>query len=291
MKVYNLGSLNIDYVYSVDHFVRPGETLSSDKMEIFPGGKGLNQSIALARSGATVIHGAKIGNNGDFLINTLLEAGVNTDKIEKVDSSCGHAIIQVDKSGQNSILLFGGTNRILDREYAKNFLSEATDKDILLLQNEINGLDFIFEIAKAKGLQIAFNPSPINDNIKSLPLELVNWWFVNEIEAAELFGSNVPNEICDNFIKKYPSSNLILTLGKNGSMFKNADTLLKQPIFDVPVVDTTAAGDTFTGYFISAILDNHSFDYALKLASKASSISVSRKGASASIPMLGEVNI
>ena len=291
MKVYNLGSLNIDYVYSVDHFVRPGETLSSNKMEIFPGGKGLNQSIALARSGATVIHGAKIGNNGDFLINTLLEAGVNTDKIEKVDSSCGHAIIQVDKSGQNSILLFGGTNRIIDREYVENFLSEATDKDILLLQNEINGLDFIFEIAKAKGLQIAFNPSPISDNIKSLPLELVNWWFVNEIEAAELFGSNVPNEICDNFIKKYPSSNLILTLGKNGSMFKNADTLLKQSVFDVPVVDTTAAGDTFTGYFISAILNNHSFDYALKLASKASSVSVSRKGASASIPMLGEINI
>lgn len=289
MKVYNLGSLNIDYVYSVEHFVRPGETLSSDKMEIFPGGKGLNQSIALARSGATVIHGAKIGNNGDFLINTLSEAGVNIDKIEKVDSSCGHAIIQVDQNGQNSILLFGGTNQIIDTEYVENFLSDASSEDILLLQNEINGLDFIFKIAKEKGLQIAFNPSPMNDNIKNLPLEQVDWWFVNEIEACELFGSNVPEEICNNFIKKYPSSNLILTLGKNGSIFKNATTKLEQPIFDTNVIDTTAAGDTFTGYFISAILNNHSFDYALKLATKASSISVSRKGAATSIPVLEEV--
>ena len=280
-----------DYVYSVNHFVRACETLSSNKMEIFAGGKGLNQSIALARAGTNVVHGAKIGKDGDFLIDTLKSSGVNVDRIVKTTDSCGHAIIQVDNNGQNSILLYGGTNQCMNKEYVENFLSDATEKDILLLQNEVNGLDFIFKIAKEKGVQIAFNPSPINDNIKNLPLEQVAWWFVNEIEACELFGSNNPEEICNNFIEKYPHSNLILTLGKNGSIFVNSNTRIKQQIFDAKVVDTTAAGDTFTGYFISAILNNHTFDYALKLATKASSISVSRKGASASIPLLQEVVI
>ena len=291
MKVYNLGSLNIDYVYSVEHFVKAGETLSSSNMQIFPGGKGLNQSIALARAGIEVLHGSVIGRDGDFLIETLSKSGVNVDRIEKTDSTCGHAIIQVDKSGQNSILLFGGTNQSLTCDYVENFLADATENDILLLQNEVNGLDFIFDIAKRKNIPIAFNPSPINEKIKGLPFEQIKWWFVNEIEAAEIFGSDNPEKICDNFISKYPNSNLILTLGKNGSMFINANERLAQPIIKTDVVDTTAAGDTFTGYFLSAVIGGKGYEYALKLATKASSISVSRKGASTSIPTLSEVTV
>ena len=117
MKIYNLGSLNIDYVYQVDHFVAPGETLSSDRMHIFPGGKGLNQSIALARAGVQVIHGALVGDGGEFLLETMAASGVDVSRIKKVSGSCGHAIIQVDKSGQNCILLFSGTNYGLDRVY------------------------------------------------------------------------------------------------------------------------------------------------------------------------------
>ena len=289
MKIYNIGSLNIDYVYSVDHFVRPGETISSFDMKIFPGGKGLNQSVALARAGADVSHGAKIGADGNFLLDTLSESGVKVEKIEQTDKSSGHAIIQVDKSGQNCILLFSGTNHSLDREYIENFLSDSEENDILLIQNETNALDIIFEIAKRKNLQLAFNPSPLGENIQSLPLENVKWWFCNEIESEALFGSSEPEEITENFIKKYPESNLILTLGKNGSMYKDKNECVYQPIFEAKTVDTTAAGDTFTGYFLTSIIDGKTPAEALKIASKASSIAVSREGASSSIPYKDEL--
>ena len=291
MKIYSIGSLNIDYVYSVDHFVTPGETLSSNDMQIFPGGKGLNQSIALAKAGADVVHCAVVGNDGLFLVEQMKKAGVNVSKIKTVDAPSGHAIIQVNKEGQNCILLFAGTNFAIDSKYIENVLEDANEGDIVLLQNEINCLDVIFKIAHTKKMQIAFNPSPFNDKIKTLPLEFVDWWFCNEIEGEALFGSDNPKEIVNNFIEKYPASNLILTLGKNGCMFKNKNTELYQPIYETETIDTTAAGDTFTGYFLNAVTQNKDIRTALKLASKASSIAVSRKGASISIPNADEVNI
>ena len=270
MKIYNLGSLNIDYVYSVDHFVRGGETLSSDNMQTFAGGKGLNQSIALARAGVKVIHGAILGRDAQFLKDIMLDSGVDISRIKTCDESNGHAIIQLDKNGQNSILLFGGTNQLIDSDYIEQFLFDAREDDILLLQNEISSLDAAFEIAHKKKMQIAFNPSPFDSSIQNLPLDYVKWWFCNEIEGAALFGESA----VDNFVKKYPNSNLILTLGDKGSMFKNRDMFIKQPIYKTQVVDTTAAGDTFTGYFISSIAKGEDIDYALKLASRAASLLV-----------------
>ena len=291
MKIYSIGSLNIDYVYSVEHFVAPGETLSSDSMQTFPGGKGLNQSIALAKAGATVVHGGIVGNGGDFLVDTMANAGVDVSKIKLDNAPSGHAIIQVNKQGQNCILLFAGTNFAVDKDYVEAVLADAEAGDIVLMQNEISCLDVIFELANQKGLQIAFNPSPFNDRIKELPLQYVDWWFCNEIEGEALFGSDIPEEILKSFTEKYPESNLILTLGKNGSMFKNKDLELYQPIYDSKRVDTTAAGDTFTGYFLNAVTSGKDVATALKLATKASSIAVSRKGASVSIPTADEVNI
>lgn len=289
LKIYNLGSLNIDYVYSVDHFVSAGETLGSQKMEIFPGGKGLNQSVATAKAGSPVIHGGMIGKDGEFLLEILKNSGADASRVKIIDTSSGHAIIQVDKSGQNCILLFGGTNRLIDREYAEEFLCDAGKDDILILQNEISGLADIFEIAHEKQMQIVFNPSPLADNIKTLSLEFVKWWFCNEIEGEALFGSADPQKIAENFIKKYPDSNLILTLGKKGCLFKNKDLCFTVPIYDAEVVDTTAAGDTFTGYFISCISKDIPAKQALETATKASAITVSRMGASSSIPTIEEV--
>ncbi len=289
MKIYNLGSLNIDYVYSVDHFVFAGETLSSHKMSVFPGGKGLNQSVALARAGAEVIHGAIIGDNGDFLIGTLSDCGVDTERIKKVDGSSGHAIIQVDKNGQNCILIFPGTNASVDGAYAEEFLHDAEKDDILLIQNEVTGLGAAMEIAHAKQMQIAFNPSPYHESIKELSLSFVKWWFCNEIEGEELFGGGEPEEIADAFRERYPESNLILTLGGNGSVFINSDSYITQPIYEVKAVDTTAAGDTFTGYFLASVIRGNDAAASLDIASKAAAITVSRLGASASVPSLDEV--
>ncbi len=289
MKIYNLGSLNIDYVYAVDHFVSAGETLASDGMNIFPGGKGLNQSIALARAGAQVIHGAVIGSDGGFLLETLAESGVDTARIQRADGSCGHAIIQVDPNGQNCILLFAGTNHRISKDYIDTFLADACAGDILVLQNEVNGLDMIFEAAYKKKMNIAFNPSPFREELKELPLSYVKWWFCNEIEGEALFGSSDPMQIVENFVAQYPGSCLVLTLGSNGSIFADGKTLVKQPIFPTKAVDTTAAGDTFTGYFLASVTSGRTVEQALEVASKASSITVSRKGASESIPYAREL--
>ena len=290
MKIYNLGSLNIDYVYSVPHFVRPGETLDSDKREVFPGGKGLNQSVALSKAGANVIHGGFVGDDGELLLETLKNAGVDTGRIAKASTASGHTIIQVDATGQNCIILFGGANRCFTPEYIEDVLGDAEEGDILLLQNEVNALTEIFRIAHQKKMQIAFNPSPYDKSILDLPLQYVSYWLCNEIEGEELTGERDPEKIIENLSARYPDSSIVLTLGKNGCKYKSKDTSCYQPIFKVSAVDTTAAGDTFTGYFLSSLTKGIVPEEALKIASAASAIAVSRQGAASSIPTPEEVS-
>lgn len=290
MKIYNLGSLNVDYVYSVSHFVRPGETLSSNTLNIFPGGKGLNQSVALAKAGISVIHGGLIGYDGQILLKTLENAGVDTQRIKTLDKQSGHALIQVDSNGQNCILLFAGTNHCFDEEYILSVLSDAEEGDILLLQNEINSLDKVFEIANKKKMQIAFNPSPFDQKIKELPLHMVKWWLCNEIEGSEITGEKDTEAILNSMASTYPNSNILLTVGEKGSLYKSSNEYMHQPIYKVNAVDTTAAGDTFTGFFLGSLMKGLDTKKALKIAAAASAIAVSRHGASSSIPCIEDVN-
>lgn len=287
-KFLNFGSLNRDMVYSVDHTVRPGETTASSKLEFFCGGKGLNQSIALSKAGANVFHAGCVGGDGDSLIERLNENNVSTRFVRQCDIPSGHAIIQVDKNGQNSILLFGGANKQIGEEQIDAVLSEFKAGDRLFLQNEINNVDKIIFAASARGMEIVFNPSPFGKEILSYPLDKISWFVVNETEAQELTGESEPDRILSVFSEKYPSAKILLTLGSAGSVCMADGKKYSQAIFNVPVVDTTAAGDTFLGYFF-ALIDTHGIDGALKYASAASAIAVSRIGASPSIPLLQEV--
>lgn len=289
MKIYNLGSMNIDYVYRVPHFLRPGETLASECLELFPGGKGLNQSVALGRAGARVLHGAIRGSGGSFLVEVLRDSGVDVSRIREAEASPGHAIIQVDGGGQNCILLYSGTNGMIDEAYIDTFLADAMPGDILLLQNECSCLREAMEAGHRRGMEIAFNPSPFHESIGQLPLEYVDWWFCNELEGAALFGSGTPEEIAARFARKHPGKHLILTLGGEGSLYAKDGIRMRQDIYPAKVVDTTAAGDTFTGYFLASIAAGASAPEALNKASRAASVTVSRMGAAASIPWAGEI--
>ena len=291
MKVLNFGSLNIDYVYSVDHFVRAGETLASDNLELFCGGKGLNQSIAFARAGAQVFHAGCIGKDGTMLTDTLQNSGVDTSLIKTNGNiSTGHAIIQVNKHGENCILLFGGANLTISEDFAREVISKFECGDLLVLQNEINNIDLIIKLANEKGLQTVLNPSPFNEKINALDLSLINWLIVNETEGKEITGKEDSNDILDTLLSRFPNMKVVLTLGADGSVYADKNTRVKQDIFKANVVDTTAAGDTFTGYFFSSIMRGKAPAEALRIASAASAIAVSRKGASPSIPTLNEVN-
>lgn len=290
MKILNFGSLNLDFVYRVAHFVRPGETISSSDYKQFCGGKGLNQSIALANAGADVYHAGIIGNNGKILKDTLEKYKVHTDFIAVKDCMNGHAIIQVDDHGQNCIMLYGGSNQAVTTDYVDRVLEHFSSDDIIVLQNEINAIDYIVMAAHKRGIKIALNPSPINKKLNGVPLEYISWFLLNEIEGTELTGQTEPQKILDSLLSRYPNSAVVLTLGKSGVIYKDAKTYERHGIYQVPVKDTTAAGDTFTGYFIACIAQGLSVKTALEKASVASSIAVSKLGAADSIPLRAEVD-
>lgn len=292
VKILNFGSLNIDNVYQVDHMVLAGETQSSLGLKLFAGGKGLNQSVALARAGSTVYHAGAVGKqDGALLLNTLSSYGVNCDFIQNVNGPSGQAIIQVDKQGQNCILLFGGSNQQICREQINNTLASFSAGDYLLLQNEINEIAYIIENAHKQGLYIVLNPSPMNETIHTLPLDLIDCFLLNEIEAEELAGVHTKEKeiLMDTLNTRFPQAQIVITLGERGSLCQSNGKRYQQDAFSVQAIDTTAAGDTFTGYFLSQYLYGKSTQEAMRYAAAASAIAVTSAGAAPSIPSLSEV--
>ena len=295
MKVLNFGSLNIDYVYSLDHFVQKGETISSDALHIFPGGKGLNQSVALGRAGVTVSHAGAVGKDGDFLLELLKESCVNIKYIQVLEGvQTGTAIIQNDKSGDNCIILYSGANHQITKEQIANTISDFEKGDFLVLQNEINGMDSIVRVAEEKGLKIVLNPSPMNEKILGLPLQYVDYFVLNEVEAAQILGlENISEKDGEKIVRElyntYPHAKIVLTLGAEGSIYFDGEKLYRQRAYKTEVVDTTAAGDTFSGFFIAGILRGDTVEQAMDTAARAAGIAISRPGAAPSIPKIEEV--
>lgn len=292
-KILNFGSLNIDYVYSMDHFVQPGETISSLERNVFAGGKGLNQSIACKRAGALVYHAGAVGkNDSKILIDTLKQDEINLDYIRYLDGPSGHTVIQVNKEGQNCIILFGGSNQAITKEHIDAALANFKQGDFLILQNEINNIEYLINEGYRRGLKICFNVSPFVPALLKLPLEKCSYLIVNEIEGSSIAGMSVdskPEDLISALAAKFPHTNIVLTLGVHGSYFKEE---AKDPIFvkafKVNTVDTTAAGDTYLGYLIAMLSKNAAPQQALELAAAASALAVTKKGACTSIPYLSE---
>ena len=289
MKVLNIGSMNLDLVYSVDHIVQPGETEASFALDTFLGGKGLNQSMALAKAGVEVYQGGMIGEDGQVFLDACKEYGVNADYIRTVPGKRGHAVIQRDKNAQNCILLYGGANQMLTEEYGDSVLANFEAGDILLLQNEVNQMPYIVEKAYEKGMQIALNPSPFNEKLSAVDMAKISIFLLNEVEGNQVTGLTDPDEIIAEMLRRFPKAKIVLTLGKDGAVYADAEQKHFQPIFKVQAVDTTAAGDTFTGYFLAGLLSGLPVPEILKMSAKASSIAVTRAGAVPSIPYRDEV--
>ena len=289
MKLLDFGSLNIDHTYQLPHLVRPGETLASDSYHKSEGGKGFNQAVALAKAGQEVYLAGAIGQDGLFLRDYLQELGVHTEHLCVLDAPTGHAMIQLDTEGQNCIILFGGTNGMITEAMIDEVLADFGAGDYLLLQNEISHVDSIICAAHAKGMHIILNPSPMSPELLTWPLELVEWFILNEIEGADITGKTMPEEMLDELLRRYPACHVVLTLGERGSIYADATQRMDQSIVSAHTVDTTAAGDTFTGYFIHALLQGEAIQQALKTAACASAITVSRPGAGRSIPAAEEV--
>ncbi len=293
-RILNFGSLNIDYVYTVDHIVREGETESSVDYQVFAGGKGLNQSVALARAGGNwkIYHGGMIGKEGDFLKEILEKEGVDCTWLSVDEGANGHAIIQRSLAGNNSIVLYPGANHKNTKERISQVLSAFGEGDILVCQNEVSHVDFLIQEAYQRGMSIAWNPSPVTDLVHQVDFSWLTWLIINEIEGEIITGEKEPERMLEKFQAQYPGLQVVLTLGEEGAIYLGNGQVIRQESFPVQVRDTTAAGDTFLGYFICGAAEAESAEdrkKALSLASQAASLAVSREGAVPSIPRREEI--
>jgi ribokinase len=289
MKVLNMGSLNLDHVYQVNHFIQPGETEAALGYDIFPGGKGLNQSIALSRAGCEVYHAGVLGKGSQLLEECLKEANVKISYMKYTEVSQGHAIIQVNRNGENCIIICAGSNHEFDKNYIDTVLTEFGSDTFLVLQNEINNLDYIIDKAYEIGMKIILNPSPMDDRMRLVDFNKITWLLLNEVEGEGITGKQSPDDILNQLKGKFPDTNIVLTLGRKGSVCICGEGKFHQDIFQVEAVDTTAAGDTYTGYLVACMAEGKSIKDALRYASAASAISVTRNGASSSVPVRQEV--
>ena len=284
MRILNFGSMNLDYVYQVEHFVQPGETLLAHAQAVNPGGKGLNQSIALARAGAKTCHAGCVGVGGEMLIALLQENGVDVSCIEAVQELQGNAVIQVDRTGENCILLFGGSNQCVRPEQIEKTLARFDKGDYLLLQNEINNLPMIVSCAGKRKMKIVLNPSPFNEQLEQVDFSKLEWLIVNEVEMEQLSGFSSPEKSWEKLHRQYPDLSLLVTLGEEGSIAFTKRETVRQEAVKVKAVDTTAAGDTYTGYFLAGIMEGMSLQQSMERANVAAAAAVTRAGAAESIP-------
>lgn len=289
MKVINFGSLNIDHVYYVDTFVKPGETIASGEYKQFCGGKGCNQSVALAQAGGSVMHAGKIGPEGDWLKQRLTDSGADVSMVIKGEAATGHAIIQVANSGENSIIIHGGANQTLDPNYVESVLEKADTADYVLTQNETSCVPEILSQAAGKGLFVVFNPAPMTPDVKSYPLNDVDLLILNESEGEALTGKAEPDDILKTLLSDYPNVRVVLTLGAAGAIYQSAEECFKVSAYSVEAIDTTAAGDTFIGYFLKELGTDAPIAKALQTACKAAALCVQKAGASDSIPHFNQV--
>jgi ribokinase len=287
--IYNLGSLNIDRVLRVPHLVRPGETIAAHSLQLFAGGKGANQSVALARAGAKVAHIGSVGADGRWLVDLLAAEGVDTRFIQIGDEASGEAVIQVDDAGENSIVLWPGVNARISPQWIDQALDHAQAGSWLLVQNETSGVAHAMRAAHRRGMRIAFNPAPLTANIREYPLELAHLVCVNEIEGAALSGESEPEGILAALHARLPDCECVLTLGSAGARYRYGDVELHAPAPRAATVDTTAAGDTFLGYFLAGRAAGTDAAKCLATACRAASLCVTRTGAMTSIPRRDEI--
>jgi len=289
MHVLNIGSVNIDHVTRVDHVVRPGETLASTRYDSFAGGKGLNQSIALARAGAPTRHAGAVGRDAAWLIDRLKRDGVDVALLKVTDLPTGHAIIQVTPTGENAIVVHGGANLAVTAEEVARAVASCSRGDVLLVQNETSAVAEAIRMGRRRGLKVVFNPAPMSPAVRDCPLQDVDIFILNETEAEGLTGRRSPEGVRAAMVASYPHAATVLTLGRRGAAYIDSSGMLCHPGFAVRAVDTTAAGDTFIGYFLAELLRTGLPAKALALGCHAAAIAVTRPGASDSIPWLQEV--
>lgn len=292
-EVLVIGSLNADLVVRAPRLPTAGETISGEDLKIIPGGKGANQAVAAARQRANVAMVGRVGRDGfgSLLVENLKSDGVDTSHVLRVEASTGTAIIVVDSSGQNSIVLSPGANGKISTQDVDALQGDAK---ILLLQLEIP-LQTVLHAAswgKTKGMTVILNPAPARDLPDEL-ISIVDYLLPNESELAWLSGLPVDEvpavESAARQLLTRGARNVIVTLGKTGALILNEAMTKHIPSFKVEAVDTTAAGDGFIGGFASALLNGMDLELAVRYANACGALTATKFGSQPSLPRKAEV--
>jgi len=299
MGVLVVGSLNIDIVTYLERMPLPGETVLGDRLEIFSGGKGLNQAVAAARSGGEVTMVGVLGNdaNSTTLREVLVKEKINHDHVKEISGFCGTAVIEVDKKGQNRIIVISGANTELKAEsVTEELLNSISDKKILLAQLEspISELESIFKSAKARGFYNILNPAPATNLSKEF-LSVTDLLVPNQFEAEFLTGIKVVDvesaAAAGKMLIDQGVNSVLITRGEEGAVLIVTDSKSVFKAFKVSPVDTTAAGDAFCGALAVAISEGVDLDSAIRFACAAGALSVQSVGATPSLPTREQISL
>lgn len=284
MTIWNVGSINIDHFYSVPHIPQPGETLAATDYDQGLGGKGANMAVACARAGAHSSLIAAVGTNGGWAVERLAKYGVETEHVTTTRHPTGHAIITRASDGENAITLFPGANMAITPTQVETALGTAQENDWLLLQNETNLQRESAQIARSRGLRIAYAAAPFDATATAEILPLIDLLILNEIEAHQL------EQALSRRIETVFVPHIIITLGANGARHLSGG--IEQNIAPIKVdpIDSTGAGDTFTGYLIALLDQGISMSEALRIANAAGALMVTRKGTADVIPTRAETD-
>ncbi len=283
MAIWNLGSINADMVYAVPHLPGPGETLAAEGLQRFLGGKGANMSVAAARAGARVAHIGAVGADGRWARDRLMEYGVDTRHITEVETPTGHAIIAVDAEGENNIILFQGANHAISDDQLGQALSWAAAGDLLVMQNETNAQSRAAKIGRDLGLKVCYAAAPFQTQSVQAVLPYLDFLILNEIEAEQL------RQATGQSVADLGVEHVIVTLGADGARYYHDGTVSDFPAHKVQAVDTTGAGDTFTGYVLAGMDRGLPMPQAIAQANRAAALMVTRHGTADVIPDLKEV--
>jgi ribokinase len=286
MTVFNLGSINADYFYQLPHLPGPGETIAASDMSLGLGGKGANMSVAIARAGVRASHIGAVGRDGQWAIDRLVGYGVDVQNVAYLDHPTGHAIVARDPQGENQIIIYPGANVQIGQEQITKALAQARPGDSLLLQNETNNQEYCAALGSKKGLFAAYAAAPFSTEAVRAVLPHLGLLFLNEVEADQLAAAlkQSPAELAIN--------DVIVTLGARGCRWfdNRTHTTHDFPAIPVTAVDTTGAGDTFTGYVMAGLDQKMPMPAIITLATRAAALMVTRHGTADVIPTLAEAN-
>ncbi|MDV7270582.1 ribokinase [Thioclava sp. A2] len=286
MTIFNLGSINTDHFYRLPHLPAPGETLAALGYQRGLGGKGANQSVAVARAGGDVRHIGAIGPDGGWMLERMEGFGVDCRHVARIGTVSGHAIINTDPSGENAIVIHPGANREIPPDAMKQALAEAASGDFLILQNESSLQAKSARFAQEQGLFVVYSAAPFDADAVRQVLPYVSLLLMNEVEAAQIC------EALDCTLEALPVPFVCVTMGGKGAVWRDlrAGTSVEVAAYPVEVVDTTGAGDTFAGYLVAGLAEGMEPARAMRLASAAGAVKVTRAGTADAIPDRAEVD-